>query len=144
TIKALADSQDFTKGYLYYMVEGQDFVIPLGNESMSAVDEVIISLKNPRLQVSGTTNLSYTVNYESGAEFTELDGYMEVINTNPEIAMLQDGVVTALKRGKTEFYVKIRRNGETVRSDRYILEVTIPKGNKVKVRTINCKVEMPM
>lgn len=144
TVKAWADNSDFSKGYLYFMAQGDEFVIPLGKESISSVALVDVSPNRLRLPVAGTAKLSFDIAYASGARFTETDGALETVNTKPWVALCQDGTVTALKKGETELYIKIRRGGESFRSEMIVLTVYIPKEQGKKTRYIQDPVEMAM
>jgi hypothetical protein len=144
TVERLADVNDFSKGYIYYMEEWQEFTIPLENENIYKVGEPEAKVFDKRLLVSQKTPIYLNAFYETGAPFTETDGHIEIISRNPSAVVIENGMITALRNGKTEIYVKLRRNNEVLRSEPLTITVMIPKARNAKPVYANSKTYEPM
>ncbi len=135
TVRRWVDNDDFDKGFLYFMTEGNKFVIPLSVEYISPVTDAFIELDG-NISVSKTSaNITVRANYETGASVSINDMFIEIISTNPKTAYVKDGIIIFGKPGRAEIFANIKINGKTIRTNIIPINININKTYNIPQRT---------
>ncbi|MFL0268560.1 penicillin binding protein PBP4B [Candidatus Clostridium radicumherbarum] len=88
------------------------------------LNSVKLSLDNSNLERNQTANISLA-GFGKGSTPVDLtNATVNYISTNPEVASVENGVVTAKNVGITDIYASVTLNGITVESSKAVVKVT--------------------
>lgn len=84
---------------------------------------VNMSVDNNKLQRNDTSNISLAASYTSGINIDLSNAEIQYTSSNPEIASVENGIITAKNTGTAVIYAAVKLGGLTFESNRVTIEV---------------------
>lgn len=82
-----------------------------------------MSVDNAKLQRNDTSNISLAASYTSGINIDLSNAEIQYTSSNPEIAAVENGIITAKNTGTAVIYASVKLDGLTFESNRVSVEV---------------------
>lgn len=90
----------------------------------SPLDSVKLSLDNSNLERNQTSNISLSGFGKGGTPVDLTNATITYVSSNPNVASVENGILTAKNVGTADIYASVTLNGVTVESNRSPIEVT--------------------
>jgi Bacterial Ig-like domain (group 2)./Heparinase II/III-like protein. len=124
-IRKFLNDNDFAKEYVYDISTGAEYNIPLSQEIKAQLTYVKLAADATQLTRMKTANLTLkgSLSLEDEADMSKAT--IQYFSSNTNVAVVENGVVTAYNAGSADIYAKVTLDGVTVQTNTLIINVSV-------------------